>query len=147
MIDERKKETRRKKIKWWVEKPPPKKSKREREQLRYWLSIIKHCIKNYFNDKLYINSNPFWIKHYFSPMTDYEQELLDDLDSSNDEQEELEQTDNPQEEEEDGDGGGDEDGSMDFNIQLQQLIESNSSNIINEFDKLDIETINWWRFN
>ena len=31
---------------------------------------------------------------------------------------------------------------MDFNIQLQQLIESNSSNIINEFDKLDIETIN-----
>ena len=70
-------------------------------------------------------------------MTDYEQELLDDLDSSNDEQEELEQTDNPQEEE-DGDG----DGSMDFNIQLQQLIESNSSNIINEFDKLDIETIN-----
>ncbi|KGT70847.1 hypothetical protein MEK_02093 [Candida albicans 12C] len=75
-------------------------------------------------------------------MTDYEQELLDDLDSSNDEQEELEQTDNPQEEEEDGDGDGDEDGSMDFNIQLQQLIESNSSNIINEFDKLDIETIN-----
>ena len=38
-------------------------------------------------------------------MTDYEQELLDDLDSSNDEQEELEQTDNPQEEE-DGMGWG-----------------------------------------
>lgn len=69
-------------------------------------------------------------------MTDYEQELLDDLDSSNDEQEEEEDGDG------DGDGDGDEDGSMDFNIQLQQLIESNSSNIINEFDKLDIETIN-----
>ena len=71
----------------------------------------------------------------FSPMTDYEQELLDDLDSSNDEQEELEQTDNPQEEM----GMG---MVLWFNIQLQQLIESNSSNIINEFDKLDIETIN-----
>lgn len=67
--------------------------------------------------------------------TDYEQDLLDDLDSSNDEQEELQETNNQVEQQ-------DVDNSIDFNIQLQQLIESNSSNIINDLIEPDIENLN-----